>query len=682
MKLPPVERNEGVSKKMAKSVAASIETYRLKEFGNDPIATPCQWLLVSSVNRMGQCLTLSVVWQIAISLMDDGCDPDRTGLGICVWFKRQETKLRAIRDNLKKYGGSPLYPPIEEEDVKGETLAASHYNTALRCFRAGMKTASGRALVVDEADTDLKLKITQGHVFIRVSEDMPVDEQKQISEWKNMDQNTNQVIHEMMRVRALEEICLKEASVAHSVSVTTVASKLNLTSAIKCSNSVLCSLARWVLAMGAGSPQIDRVANHHALKVNPNTLTLPHGVYDAIGQHLAVKWKDIAAGATMAGYGGDDVQPQLRPRPDIGKVVTKADVEYLVTGRTEEAVLDAIDKMLREASQTYTSTLGSVIGEGQAKVCVDELYIAAARMMMTKQWSPEFRPSQITTGKATVEKFSLLTQKWITWVDGLFPGSSFAERCGQKKAPVTVNKEGDEYALPHVEQPWQPGEECVFVRKVTIDYPLPKEPDYRFDVTAGHEAFVKHVDNINDKEPRIQVVFHKKIKDVMRRVEESILAHNFKRPSKDDPKPKATAKSKAVPKDGREKGAAPPWTDLPEKARATVVKANWSSMTSAADADWQLHRGKCAAITAVAMIDECCEWDYDKEDFTIVKRDSSLEVWTSRNFTPYEIMLSPVTTNIKDAYYTLGRSVLTKDSSHHHPEHKHFVLDGRTGPCM
>ena len=126
VKLPPVERNEGVSKKMAKSVAASIETYRLKEFGNDPIATPCQWLLVSSVNRMGQCLTLAVVWQIAMSLMDDGCDPDRTGLGICVWFKRQETKLKAIRHNLQKFGGSPLYPPIEEEDVKGKTLAASH----------------------------------------------------------------------------------------------------------------------------------------------------------------------------------------------------------------------------------------------------------------------------------------------------------------------------------------------------------------------------------------------------------------------------------------------------------------------------------------------------------------------------------------------------------------------------
>ena len=62
----PPERNEMVAKKMAKSVAAIIEKYRLPEC-KESMRVPCWHLLPSFNNRGGQPLTIMVVHEVIVA---------------------------------------------------------------------------------------------------------------------------------------------------------------------------------------------------------------------------------------------------------------------------------------------------------------------------------------------------------------------------------------------------------------------------------------------------------------------------------------------------------------------------------------------------------------------------------------------------------------------------------------
>ena len=63
-------------------------------------------------------------------------------------------------------------------------------------------------------DADLHIVVERGHKWFLLSEKTPVDEQKMLSEWKNQDQNSNQVRHDIELIRSIQSVCLKEAAFA------------------------------------------------------------------------------------------------------------------------------------------------------------------------------------------------------------------------------------------------------------------------------------------------------------------------------------------------------------------------------------------------------------------------------------------------------------------------------------
>ena len=106
----PPERNERVVQKMAKSVAAIIEKYRLPEC-KESMCVPCWHLLPSFNNRGGQPLTIMVVHEVIVkSLLVDGFDPMRPSMGVAVIWKRQVTKDKCVRQNQETVGGCPPLP--------------------------------------------------------------------------------------------------------------------------------------------------------------------------------------------------------------------------------------------------------------------------------------------------------------------------------------------------------------------------------------------------------------------------------------------------------------------------------------------------------------------------------------------------------------------------------------------
>ena len=67
------------------------------------------------------------------------------------------------------------------------------------------------------------------------------------------------------------------------------------------------------------------------------------------------------------------------------------------------------------------------------------------------------------------------------------------------------------------------------------------------------------------------------------------------------------------------------------------------------------------------------------KDLLVVSRGSSVEIWTNRDFPAMSLVLAPECSEIKDKYWTAGRSVMAKNGSalHPGPGKKHVVLDGR-----
>ena len=88
-------------------------------------------MLVPKSNRGGQPLTCMVVHQNIIpSFRDDGFDPSRPPVGYAIWYESSQAKEAGIAHNVKVYGGSALFPPVERDAVQGETLSCSHFNCA------------------------------------------------------------------------------------------------------------------------------------------------------------------------------------------------------------------------------------------------------------------------------------------------------------------------------------------------------------------------------------------------------------------------------------------------------------------------------------------------------------------------------------------------------------------------
>jgi hypothetical protein len=107
-----------------------------------------------------------------------------------------------------------------------------------------------------------------------------------------------------------------------------------------------------------------------------------------------------------------------------------------------------------------------------------------------------------------------------------------------------------------------------------------------------------------------------------------------------------------------------------------VVFEKWESLQARQDVDNQFRRVQNNVGFNVGQLADMLT-NFTSEDLAICKRDGVVEVWTRRDFSRAELILAPETNEIKDRYWTAGRSVLCENGCDHHPSKKHIVLDGR-----
>jgi hypothetical protein len=107
-----------------------------------------------------------------------------------------------------------------------------------------------------------------------------------------------------------------------------------------------------------------------------------------------------------------------------------------------------------------------------------------------------------------------------------------------------------------------------------------------------------------------------------------------------------------------------------------VIFEKWESLQARQDVDTQFRRVQYNVGFNVNQLADMLP-NFSSEDLIICKRDDAVEVWTRRDFAKGELVLAPETHEIKDRYWTAGRSVLCEGGCNHHPSKKHIVLDGR-----
>ena len=68
---------------------------------------------------------------------------------------------------------------------------------------------------------------------------------------------------------------------------------------------------------------------------------------------------------------------------------------------------------------------------------------------------------------------------------------------------------------------------------------------------------------------------------------------------------------------------------------------------------------------------------YTTNDIVVAVRDGVHEHITMRKFQPHEILFAPETTEVKDVFWTQGRSHVVRNTTRAHPENRHWIVDGK-----
>ena len=145
-----------------------------------------------------------------------GFDRTRPHVGICIKFA-SEKGLKELHEHNNRFAkGCKLLPPIKEGALYG-SLAASHFNLALRCIKNGTFSPIGNLGDLLEDSANLKEVVTSGHRWWVLPETVLKERQVDISLWRNMDQNENQNSHEIEILGGIkataEHLCKTQSSV-------------------------------------------------------------------------------------------------------------------------------------------------------------------------------------------------------------------------------------------------------------------------------------------------------------------------------------------------------------------------------------------------------------------------------------------------------------------------------------
>ena len=110
---------------------------------------------------------------------------------------------------------------------------------------------------------------------------------------------------------------------------------------------------------------------------------------------------------------------------------------------------------------------------------------------------------------------------------------------------------------------------------------------------------------------------------------------------------------------------------------ATTFKvARWPFPANMKDSSMQCFYQKGMVVVVMVAL-AAAQPKYTTSDLIVAVRDGVHEIITLRNFKPHEVFFAPETTDVKDVFWTQGRSHGVNNTAGVHPDNRHWILDGR-----
>ena len=273
---------------------------------------------------MNRLFSIQQVHQTILkSFIKDGHDPARPRTGVCCEV-RDPAKLKdLVQYNKDLADRSPLMPLVEEDLLRYECLASTHYNVALRLCKEGRNSPSGDLAAAKAEDQTLAEAALKGHTWIVLPEHLADSLKADICQWMNQDQNENQTLTDGELVRmalAAVDDFVKSAGPGVAMPLHSITLAAILSSPLKINSAIMSSFCKWVCQMCEDHSLglVREYLDFWSAKVDPRAMTLPHTFFQQLEKSPSLTGQGLVKmHLVMAQYTKDGLAERTPPNPSV-----------------------------------------------------------------------------------------------------------------------------------------------------------------------------------------------------------------------------------------------------------------------------------------------------------------------------------------------------------------------------
>ena len=696
--------------KLAQRVEAVLQTC----LNSEPRQIDPRALLVAPANRDGSSPNVQHIHKgILASFIKNGFDRSRPAVGICVQVRSSEGKAALIEFNKRFSKGNELLPPIDEDLVMYGTLASSHLNIALRLLRhQSPSTADLQNQLVE--GTSLNEVVQNGHRWWVLPESTSKKAQVEVSLWRNQDQNENQCLHELEILRGVISVCEDMSLVRSSGSLGEIISKVSSRTPAKIGGATIDGLARYyMMHLKEGTTYLaEELQDFHSAKVNPRELTVPVSLFEVLAKEKGfVSMPLVRHYIVLSSYTLDGKTRQQTGGPSASLMFETKVLQGLAN---KLDTLKLVETLLSEGRAKYLPLLERQLAPGTARL----EFLTYADMLLRCLLAKPFRPEhhcKLPTGKFSQEKALELAKIWASKVDERYPAMDFGKDAGfvcevlkedgQEDLMVDLGKlkdnhKGDGRAPDQGPQDglgFKSGDKIKVLHRFSWHIKLDGNPNFRRDIPEGASGVI--VGYQDEKHESLLATFELKLPGNKQAtpITQKVLPRNvvlesaYEDGKQGDEEGKEDAEEQETSKPLCPKGFL--WLNehLPQEEQTEVLlETDWEKLCDDESSLQRVAYMKGKVLVAMAALKEALP-KFTSKDLVVCHRvkakgPPSTEVWTARSFQAFELALSPVTTEIKEALWTKNSSSVflgvPQAGPGRHPDGRMMALDGRGRSIM
>ena len=627
-----------------------------------------------------------------------GFDRTRPHFGICILFTSEKGLKELIEHNIRFSKGCKRLPPIKEGAMYG-SLAASHFNLALRCIKNSTFSPIGNLRDLLEDSANLKEVVTSGHRWWVLPETVLKERQVDISLWRNMDQNENQNSHEMEilgGIKATAEVLSKTQPSVKQADLMATAVRRNPTKVSSKSMMTLCHLYIGFLSNGVVD-LVTELIDYHSEHVDPKELAMSIQFISSVCAEAALsKCPHVRLGLLQLQYNTEKTRANSSG-PCFGAFLEPTNITSLCK---KGDVLGSLETKIRELKSMYLPILERSLSVREARLEMANYVCLILRCLFSKPW-PAGSTMPLKLGNFSEDKIRLIGVQWAKSLDLKYPEFNFAEASGLAEEPKeddepdtevdlrdlrTLKKVSSEGPDPDLGPKFSRGDEVTVIRRFTWTIPQKGQPKYRKDLVEGMEGTIE---GFADMENRLVLL---KVKmDVPdgknKKITKEAYPRNLKLTSEYNLQQAASKEPESEASSGQGPAKRPRIPDhIKGDSQDSSVVALKSFKEFLSDQDKNLRLMYLRSRIGVSLQALCDSLPtYNNNDFVVVarKNDRGLwksEVWTKRAFEPLEIQFGPFSSQLKDTHLMASAHAvlhLPKHGRGSHPENQAMALDGR-----